>query len=1143
MKFFKSTFYIFLVALINLILLFSCVDKQPPPENKDNPTTPISDTSAAVSSALDGYKVVRAELSSNDLITAARKLKDEINLAVGANITISDDFVMRGESVPTDTKEILVGATNRAESQELLKGLKADDYIIKKEPSNGRIIVLGGSDASTNAAVDYFIANFINKTSGSLDIPTDGYAYKEHYALDGLKLNGADMSEYYIEYDSASSDSTLAANILRDFLRVKTGTVASIVKMNVKAPKGLTKKITISPNRKLCGEGSIYISRERDIITLGGNDPKGCFYSTAYFIINVISKGGETDLSDNKPISIKIGDIPMLEPINIHVAPNGDDLSGDGSVDKPFATLSRAKDEARNLKVSLAPITVNLRGGEYKMSEPGQELTLSEEDSGTPLSPVTYQAYPGEEVILIGGVKLDSSAAVPASDQNITGRVIDKFAASKLMQIDLSAFLTEAPPKMILGSTGKIPSGTPEVYINGKALGQSRYPNDEAGSAYLRTARTKSLGSDYQNSPFQFFYKDPENHASHWSPEAVKDLYIYGFIGFDWSDGIYKVDSIADELVTTTGGSEWEPQSNMRFYFFNLPEEIDVPGESYLDPNTRILYFYPPCDMKEAEIYLSRQEKPLINLEKTSYITIKNINFSYSRGTAVSGSGVSNITIDGCGIGHTSSDGINLNGTQCAIRNCHIYDTMTGGIRLTGGDRASLVSSGNVIENNRLHDNSRILKCYQPSISCVSIGTVIKNNTIYNSPHQLIETNSNDIIITNNEIYNGVLESSDMGAIYYGRDPSCMGIEIKYNFFHDIGNSYGGIGQQSIFCDDGAAMPYIYGNLFYRGSRTKESGGTDNDSFAIKANGSQFGLVKNNVFVDSPVAALFGSWTRDWNENPRREDRWMLWAWDLYPDQMHNIWQKLTEQVDFFSQQWRDKYKSTQWTPLWEYLNQTDYDKAHAFADSGDTTSLWKFAYSKAPENTNIFENNVGVKINYNNKGQFFKENGTGVNNLRIRDTVLPDGGEIFTDLGKDFTFTPEALAFVKETIPNFEELPLDNMGIHKYDDGTSDLKLPGGSAPEASDAKVSGSPSAGSVLTAEYVYSDPQNIPEGVSEITWHISDNGSDFELIAGKRGAQLPVDTSYSGKFICFVITPYNRNTVSGEKVISETVKIDG
>ena len=59
------------------------------------------------------------------------------------------------------------------------------------------------------------------------------------------------------------------------------------------------------------------------------------------------------------------------EAVTLHVAPDGDDRA-DGSVDAPFATISRARDEIRVLKSqdSDRNFTVLIRGGTYTLREP-----------------------------------------------------------------------------------------------------------------------------------------------------------------------------------------------------------------------------------------------------------------------------------------------------------------------------------------------------------------------------------------------------------------------------------------------------------------------------------------------------------------------------------------------------------------------------------------------------------------------------------------------------------------------------------------------------------------------------------------------------------------------------------------------------
>jgi len=100
-------------------------------------------------------------------------------------------------------------------------------------------------------------------------------------------------------------------------------------------------------------------------------------------------------------------------PADFYVAPHGADAwSGTrpepnaDKTDGPFATLARARDAVRRLKApgtNTRPVTVLIRGGEYRLTEP---LVLGPEDSGAKGRPVTYMAYPGERPVFSGGRRI-----------------------------------------------------------------------------------------------------------------------------------------------------------------------------------------------------------------------------------------------------------------------------------------------------------------------------------------------------------------------------------------------------------------------------------------------------------------------------------------------------------------------------------------------------------------------------------------------------------------------------------------------------------------------------------------------------------------------------------------------------------------
>ena len=83
---------------------------------------------------------------------------------------------------------------------------------------------------------------------------------------------------------------------------------------------------------------------------------------------------------------------------------NGDDAN-DGSVEKPFRSLERAKEYVRTINSNMKKdINVYLHGGRYELNAP---LEFSEEDSGTNNHTVRYLACDGEEVEISGGKQIN----------------------------------------------------------------------------------------------------------------------------------------------------------------------------------------------------------------------------------------------------------------------------------------------------------------------------------------------------------------------------------------------------------------------------------------------------------------------------------------------------------------------------------------------------------------------------------------------------------------------------------------------------------------------------------------------------------------------------------------------------------------
>lgn len=152
--------------------------------------------------AICEYTIIRADNADEETVAAASKLFFELKKRFGDKVTFVTDYVKDGEEVPTDTKEILVGLTNRPES----KGVRFLDYEIGYE--NDRIIVNGGSAKAVAEAVDYFITNCIS--DGGVTVPTS-YAVTKTYPMENIRVDGELLKNFSVRETEGDVDATLRA--------------------------------------------------------------------------------------------------------------------------------------------------------------------------------------------------------------------------------------------------------------------------------------------------------------------------------------------------------------------------------------------------------------------------------------------------------------------------------------------------------------------------------------------------------------------------------------------------------------------------------------------------------------------------------------------------------------------------------------------------------------------------------------------------------------------------------------------------------------------------------------------------------------------------------------------------------------------
>jgi hypothetical protein len=237
------------------------------------------------------------------------------------------------------------------------------------------------------------------------------------------------------------------------------------------------------------------------------------------------------------------------------VSPAGDDMNP-GTLEKPFATLQRAQQAVRQKRGD-----VFLRGGTYYLPAP---LVFTVQDSGTKGAPVVFQSYRNEKAVISGGIRLDHLDWQPYTNG--------------ILQAQVPADLQ-----------------TEEIFINGERQILARYPNFDPKAQYFDGFAADAIS--------------PER-AARWSNPAGG--YYHAMHPALWGDFTWRITGKdANNQVKLEGG--WQnnrgaaAHPQLRFVE-NIFEELDAPGEWFLNAKTHTLYFYPPAglDLKNAVVEATR---------------------------------------------------------------------------------------------------------------------------------------------------------------------------------------------------------------------------------------------------------------------------------------------------------------------------------------------------------------------------------------------------------------------------------------------------------------------------------------------------------------------------------------------------------
>ncbi|MBN1699575.1 MAG: right-handed parallel beta-helix repeat-containing protein [Spirochaetales bacterium] len=628
---------------------------------------------------------------------------------------------------------------------------------------------------------------------------------------------------------------------------------------------------------------------------------------------------------------------------------------GEWFVDAPDSVINAVRNRiTENPDIDI--VTVYVRGGDYYCGTEDEVLILEDIDFGFGRK-VVFKALPGENVRIIGGVRIRADLFHPVTDPLILQKIPDE-AGEIVRVVDLvnDVGIDEFPDLKHRGrntegrnAVYKTDDLNQEFYFNRRPMQIARWPNKElvgpddnsvcSQEDYARMTRRGELSFDVA------LPEEDRSRPGRWTESAGKDLWIFYFNNNN-EEELMKVRDISGNTVNLAYMDDPEDSGlldNHLFYAFNVLEELDSPGEYFLDrdpehpANHGRLYFYPPEDLVD-DMYLSNT-KTLMTVRNCSNMTFDGFVFEGSKENCVEVWNSNNIVFEQCVIRNAGKAGIlisteidgetgrhayngdrglsdnhpvnTLNSRNCGLKDSEVYDTGENAVVIDGGNRAYLKPCRHFLQNCSIHHFGRVEKS-RTAVIISGIGINVIHNEISRGPSMGIYYFGNDHLIQYNNIYRVCQEVEDMGAVYSGMDIGYRGNVIKNNLIYHIKTKFKDEeGVHCIYFDQGYSSAEVLGNIIY-----------DSNGMAVFVGGGRDNKIKYNVIAEHGGAAIINRCAfldRYWGDNDFELDK------------------KLSE-FRYWTSPWSYRYHDL----MRHYYDENKYDRTMPFWNKLDDNIIYR---------------------------------------------------------------------------------------------------------------------------------------------------------------------------------------------------------
>ncbi|XP_052072928.1 uncharacterized protein LOC127711025 isoform X4 [Mytilus californianus] len=425
-----------------------------------------------------------------------------------------------------------------------------------------------------------------------------------------------------------------------------------------------------------------------------------------------------------------------VKTVHIYVSPNGSDNNTGTDLGNPVKTIEKALLKSDEPGRRDKDIFIELTTGYYEL-----ESTLRVHN----IRPrkLTIRAYQGQEVHVIGGKRIKSSAFKSVIDAGSRQR-LPSIARNKVLQVRLSDVgITDLGTLQTFGFHSKHLAPL-EIFENEKPLTLARYPNKD----YININQNYSDGRS-----FTYLSDRPKQwHNEH-------DVWAHGFWMWSWADLAIKIQHLdpGNKNITLASKTKFglrpghynavNPtavrfnRQGGYFRFVNVMSELDEPGEYFVDRENGVLYVWPSKDAPYTEkdqIHASIVPTCIDIIWSSSNIVLEGFVVEACRQNGLHANKVQNLTITRMKIQNTGSDSISCKGNNIKVNLCDIRNG-DGGISISGGDQTTLTPSGNEVSDNIISYFGRVEYVGSDGISVDGVGIHVHHNTLFKGSYKGID--------------------------------------------------------------------------------------------------------------------------------------------------------------------------------------------------------------------------------------------------------------------------------------------------------------------------------------------------------------------------------------------------------------------